>query len=70
LIVQGEADEVVDAAAVRSWAESMPASVRLAMLPGVGHFFHGKLTELRDLIGQEIRGDDASKRRPGRELIP
>ena len=69
LVIQGEADEVVDAAAVRSWAEGIPGGPRLVMLPGVGHFFHGKLTELREILGQEIRGDDASIRRPGREPV-
>lgn len=59
LILQGEADEVVDAGAVRAWAATQPAQVRLELLPGVGHFFHGRLTELRDRIGKEIRGDDA-----------
>jgi alpha/beta superfamily hydrolase len=70
LVIQGEADEVVDSEAVRNWAEGMPAGVRLVMLPGVGHFFHGRLTELRERIRQEIRGDDASMRRPGQESIP
>lgn len=59
LILQGDADEVVDAGAVRDWAATQPAHVRLELLPGVGHFFHGRLTELRDRIGKEIRGDDA-----------
>jgi len=70
LILQGEADEVVDAAMVRSWAEAMPAGTHLVMLPGVGHFFHGRLVELRDRIEQEIRGGDASLCRPGREPVP
>jgi alpha/beta superfamily hydrolase len=57
LILQGDADEVVDAERVRAWASGQPA--QLEMLPGVGHFFHGRLTELRERIGREIRGGDA-----------
>jgi alpha/beta superfamily hydrolase len=55
LIVQGDADDVVPAAAVLSWAGSrapapgVPAP-QLSMLPGAGHFFHGRLPELRDAV--------------------
>lgn len=59
LILQGDADEVVDSERVREWARSLPDHVRLEMLPGVGHFFHGRLPELRDRVQREIRGDDA-----------
>jgi uncharacterized protein len=55
LIVQGDADEVVDPLAVRAWADAQRPSARLAMLAGVGHFFHGHLVELRDAIETEIR---------------
>jgi alpha/beta superfamily hydrolase len=55
LIVQGEADDVVDPQAVRTWAEALRPAARLVMLAGVGHFFHGHLVELRDAIEKEIR---------------
>jgi uncharacterized protein len=55
LIVQGDADDVVDPLAVRAWAEAHQPSARLLMLAGVGHFFHGHLVELRDAIETEIR---------------
>jgi alpha/beta superfamily hydrolase len=55
LIVQGEADDVVDPQAVRTWAEALSPRARLAMLADVGHFFHGHLVELRDAIEKEIR---------------
>jgi uncharacterized protein len=55
LIVQGEADDVVDPQAVRAWGEAHSATAHLVMLAGVGHFFHGHLVELRDAIETEIR---------------
>jgi len=65
LIVQGDADELVDARAVLAWADApgadapgsdVPgASLRVVMMPGVGHFFHGHLAELRDAVVEEIR---------------
>ncbi|MEE4184625.1 MAG: alpha/beta fold hydrolase [Gammaproteobacteria bacterium] len=54
LIVQGEADDVVPAAAVQSWVarcgEQADCRPELVLLPGVGHFFHGELGTLRTLI--------------------
>jgi uncharacterized protein len=55
LIMQGDADDVVDPQAVRDWALAHRPSARLVMLAGVGHFFHGHLVELRDAIEREIR---------------
>jgi len=55
LIVQGEADELVDARSVEAWAEASIPRPSLVMLPGVGHFFHGHLNALRDAVIAEIR---------------
>lgn len=55
LIVQGEADDVVDVAAVGAWSRGFEPAPRLVLLPGVGHFFHGRLQELRDIVIEEIR---------------
>ena len=55
LVVQGDADDVVDPAAVVNWANSLDPKPRLAVLPGVGHFFHGRLHELRDAVIDAIR---------------
>jgi alpha/beta superfamily hydrolase len=57
LIVQGDADEIVDPKAVIAWAESLNPAPRLLVLPGVGHFFHGHLQELRDAVSGAIRSD-------------
>jgi uncharacterized protein len=50
LIVHGDADDVVDHREVLEWAAQQPLAPQIALLPGVGHFFHGKLHELRDAI--------------------
>jgi hypothetical protein len=55
VIVQGESDDVVDPAAVIGWVEELNPKPRLVLLPGVGHFFHGRLRELRDAVGDAIR---------------
>ena len=50
LIIQGEADEVVESQAVKDFAAKPPVPVVLKRMPDTSHFFHGKLLELRDLI--------------------
>ena len=50
LIVHGEADDVVPAQAVLDWARQLSPAPQLALLPGAGHFFHGRINELRDLV--------------------
>jgi uncharacterized protein len=55
LVVQGDADDVVDSAAVISWVNGLNPKPRLLVLPGAGHFFHGRLGELRDAVIDAIR---------------
>jgi alpha/beta superfamily hydrolase len=55
LVVQGDADDVVDPAAVIDWVNSLDPKPRLLVLPGVGHFFHGRLHELRGAVIDAIR---------------
>jgi len=55
LIVQGDADDVVDPAAVLEWVNGLDPRPRLVVLPGVGHFFHGRLHDLRDAVIDAIR---------------
>ena len=50
LIVQGDADEVVPPEAVRAWAQKLSPAPEMRVLPGAGHFFHGRLNELRDVV--------------------
>jgi hypothetical protein len=50
LIVQGDRDELVDAAAVQAWAAEQRPAPRVAVLAGAEHFFHGRLHELREAV--------------------
>lgn len=50
LIVQGDRDELVDAADIQQWVQGLPVQPRLALLSGVEHFFHGRLNDLRTTV--------------------
>lgn len=54
LIVQGEADEVVDAEAVFGWAAGLEPPVTVARLVNTSHFFHGRLLGLRDAVKDAV----------------
>ena len=53
LVVHGEADDVVPLAAVLDWAR--PHLQPVTVVPAVGHFFHGQLPLLRQLVAQFLR---------------
>jgi uncharacterized protein len=55
LIIQGEADEVVPAAAVTAWVENFVPRPELVLLPGVDHFFHGELITLRHTLVRKLQ---------------
>ncbi|MDE2295055.1 MAG: alpha/beta hydrolase [Gammaproteobacteria bacterium] len=55
MVIQGDADEVVDPVQVIDWARRRAPAPDLVRLPGVGHFFHGRLADLRDAVIAEIR---------------
>jgi alpha/beta superfamily hydrolase len=50
LLVQGDADEVIPAAMVLAWAKSLSVTPDIRVLEGAGHFFHGRLIELRKVV--------------------
>jgi uncharacterized protein len=50
LIVQGAADDVVPPHAVQQWARSLSPAPELRVLQGAGHFFHGRINELREAV--------------------
>jgi hypothetical protein len=49
-LIQGTADEVVAAGDVQEWARTLEPPPDLVLLPDVDHFFHGRLTLLRDTV--------------------
>lgn len=50
LLVQGDNDELVDAAHIQQWVASLASPPQLLLMPGVDHFFHGHLTQMRDAV--------------------
>jgi hypothetical protein len=48
LVIHGEADDVVPLAAVLDWAR--PQVLPVTVVPATGHFFHGQLALLKQLI--------------------
>lgn len=57
LIVQGEADEIVDPAAVYAFAAATQPAPTLVRVADTGHFFHRRLIELRALVQDNVRGN-------------
>lgn len=55
ILIQGEADEVVSANQVFDWVDHLPIKPELIRLKDVGHFFHGALIELRDIIVEFLK---------------
>ncbi|UHQ20461.1 alpha/beta fold hydrolase [Lysobacter sp. KIS68-7] len=55
LVIQGEADEIVDAQAVKAWAEQLKPPPELVLMPETSHFFHRKLMDLRGAIKSGVR---------------
>ena len=52
LVVQGEKDDVVPMADMLDWAR--PQGLPITVVPGAGHFFHGQLPTLRQLVRQYL----------------
>lgn len=50
LIIQGEQDEIVPAHLVFQWAESLIPKPELVKFADTGHFFHGRLPDLKAVI--------------------
>lgn len=55
LLVQGDADEVLDPGDVLGWAHAQVPAPEIVVMPGVSHFFHGKLVELREHVADFAR---------------
>ena len=48
LVIHGESDDIVPLSATLDWAR--PRSLPVVVIPGVGHFFHGQLALLKNLV--------------------
>ncbi|MGE0330640.1 MAG: alpha/beta hydrolase, partial [Ramlibacter sp.] len=52
LVVHGEQDDTVALASVMDWAR--PQSLPVTVVPGGGHFFHGQLPLLKNLVVRHL----------------
>lgn len=50
LLIQGRDDEVVPAQAVTAFVDRLDVSPDLVLVEGAGHFFHGRLNDLKQLV--------------------
>jgi uncharacterized protein len=48
IVIHGEQDDVVPLAAVFDWAR--PQQLPVIVFPGCGHFFHGRLVQLQQVV--------------------
>ncbi len=55
LVIQGEADEIVDPDAVYAWLDGLKSNAQLVRMPDTSHFFHRKLMDLRGAIKHEVK---------------
>ncbi len=50
LLLQGDQDEVIDAQDVVDWGQAQRPQPDIVVLEGAGHFFHGRLQDLRETV--------------------
>jgi len=50
LLIQGDADDIVPAEQVHAWLATLDAQPQRVLLAGAGHFFHGRLNELKQAV--------------------
>jgi len=56
LVVHGELDDVVPLSAVLDWAR--PQDLPVVVVPGADHFFHRRLTLLKRIVSEWVRGGE------------
>ncbi|MDO9236734.1 MAG: alpha/beta hydrolase [Aquabacterium sp.] len=53
LVVEGEQDDVVPLSSILDWAR--PQHLPVTVVPGAGHFYHGQLAPLREIVLRHLR---------------
>lgn len=59
LIVHGDADELVNVRDVQAFAARFAPPPKLVIFAGGEHFFHGRLTELREQVVAFLKSEEA-----------
>jgi len=57
LLIQGDADDIVHANLVTTWLAGQDVQPQLVLLEGAGHFFHGRLNDLKQAIVDNFSAD-------------
>ena len=57
LLVHGAVDDVVPVDSAASWIETLRVRPRLVVLEGAGHFFHGQLRALQEIVRSFFAND-------------
>jgi hypothetical protein len=60
LVLQGGDDEVINPQAVRDWVARQSRPPELVWFDGAGHFFHGRLNDLRTAVKERWQNRDAA----------
>ena len=55
LVVQGDADEIIDPQAVYAWIDGLARKPQLVRMPDTSHFFHRKLIDLRGALKHGVQ---------------
>lgn len=63
LVVEGEQDDVVPLSSVLEWAR--PQALPVTVVPGTGHFYHGQLSRLREIVLRHLLADAAVRAQGG-----
>lgn len=58
LIVHGDKDELIPIEETLEWVNKMQPGPELQVFPDTGHFFHGKLVELRETVIAFVNAQD------------
>ncbi len=61
LLIHGEADDVVPLDPVLEWCAKLPAPPKIVVLPGAGHFFHGRLADLTKAVTEAFGAELAAR---------
>lgn len=54
LVLQGDQDDVVSPTAVTAWTNALTGPAMLRLFPDTGHFFHGRMNDLRTTLHEVL----------------